>query len=117
MHAMYSVNIPQLRGILASRDQISGRETGRTPHWDAAGLYSMRVGLLSYSLAASEPSLKPSTMPPNSTGGTSGAAERGVPVKVNGCSEPGSATSTTTISPGFSSANKIFSASRSSTSR
>ena len=50
------------------------------------------------------PSVNPSTMPPNSTGGVSGAGVRGGPVKVNGCSDPGSATSTTTISPGLSSA-------------
>src|SRR4029453_5513529 len=80
---------------------ISDVKPAAPRNWDAAGCHAIGSdNRRDYSLAVSDPSLKPSTMPPNSTGGTSGAAERGVPVKVNGCSEPGSATSTTTISPG-----------------
>lgn len=51
------------------------------------------------------------------TNGLQLAALLGVPLKVNGSSAPSAATSTTTISPGWMSPNRIFSARMSSMSR
>ena len=48
---------------------------------------------------------------PNSAVGESGSGALGTPLKVNGSSAPSAATSTTTISPGWMSPNRIFSVS------
>ena len=73
-----------------------GTANGQAPRGDLA-VRQDEPQSFGVSVPSAKPLSKPSTMPPNSTGGASGALERSFPVKVNGSSAPGSATSTTTI--------------------